>query len=151
MTKAKNRKCRNSICFFYIAIFRKSSGHTSFIAIFTQYTTLPPHLTPCLPLDNPALLTWRTSFFADGDEYPSTLVSGLPTTAPPLALPLSPFRTPQFKLHYLHRRHQQSLSSSSRTDMSFLGYVFQGPLRVTGEIRLSHRNRKIINHCQIVK
>jgi hypothetical protein len=31
LTKAKNRKCRNSICFFYIAIFRKSSGHTSYL------------------------------------------------------------------------------------------------------------------------
>ncbi len=30
MTKAKNRKCRNSICFFYTAIFRKSSGHPSY-------------------------------------------------------------------------------------------------------------------------
>jgi hypothetical protein len=30
-------------------------------------------------------------------------------------LPLSPFHTPQFKLHYLHRRHQQSRSSSSGT------------------------------------
>jgi hypothetical protein len=28
--------------------------------------------------NNPALLTWRASFFARGDEYPSTLVSGLP-------------------------------------------------------------------------
>ncbi len=31
LTKAKNRKCWNSICFFYIAIFRKSSGHTSYM------------------------------------------------------------------------------------------------------------------------
>ncbi len=28
--------------------------------------------------NNPALLTWRASFFARDDEYPSTLVSGLP-------------------------------------------------------------------------
>jgi hypothetical protein len=29
------------------------------------------------------LLTWRTNFFACGGKYPSTLVPGLPTTAPP--------------------------------------------------------------------
>jgi hypothetical protein len=46
--------------------------------------------------------TWSTSFFVRGDESPSTLFSGLLTTAPPLTLPLSPFHTPQFKLHYLH-------------------------------------------------
>ncbi len=40
----------------------------------------------------PALLTWRASFFARGDEYPSTLVSGLPTTVPPLGFyPSHPF------------------------------------------------------------
>ncbi len=38
-----------------------------------------------LLINYPALLTWRASFFARGDEYPSTLVSGLPTTAHPLA------------------------------------------------------------------
>jgi hypothetical protein len=74
-----------------------------FISIFTRCTTFPPNSTPCISIDNPALLTWRTSFFAHDDKYPSTFVSGLPTTAPPLALPLSPFHTPQFKLHYLHR------------------------------------------------
>jgi hypothetical protein len=58
------------------------------------------------------LLTWRTSFFAHGDKCPSTLVPGLPTTAPPLALPLSPFHTLQFKLHSLHKQHQQQPQSS---------------------------------------
>jgi hypothetical protein len=86
-----------------------------FIAIFTRYTTFPSNLTPCISKGNPAFLTWRTSFFARGDKYPSTLVSSLPTTVLPLALPLSPFHTPQFNLHYLHRRHQQSWSSSSGT------------------------------------
>jgi hypothetical protein len=38
--------------------------------------------TPYFP-PNLCLLTWRTNFFALGGEYPSTLVSGLPTTAPP--------------------------------------------------------------------
>ncbi len=38
------------------------------------------------------LITWRASFFGRGDEYPSTLVSGLPATAPPLGFcPSHPF------------------------------------------------------------
>jgi hypothetical protein len=35
-------------------------------------------------------------------------------------LPLSPFHTPQFKIHYLHRRHQQSRSSLSGTERGLL-------------------------------
>jgi hypothetical protein len=35
----------------------------------------------------PCLLSRRTNFFAHGGEYPSTLVSGLPTTAPPFTSP----------------------------------------------------------------
>jgi hypothetical protein len=34
LTKAKNRKCRNSNCFF-IAIFRKLSGHTTYVFKFS--------------------------------------------------------------------------------------------------------------------
>jgi hypothetical protein len=52
--------------------------YRSFSAVFTRYTKFPPILTPCISTGNPALLTWRTSFFARGDEYPSTLVSGHP-------------------------------------------------------------------------
>ncbi len=55
--------------------------------IYTTYIA-SPNPTPCFI---PYLLTWRTSFFAYGDEYPSTIVSGLPTTAPPLCLPSHPF------------------------------------------------------------
>jgi hypothetical protein len=98
--------------------------YRSFIAIFTRHTTFPPNLTYFISIGNPALLTWRTSFFAHGDKYPSNLVSGLPTTAPPIALPLSPFHTPQFKIHYLHRRHQQAQSSSSGDNMvTIYGFV----------------------------
>jgi hypothetical protein len=69
--------------------------------------------------NNPALLTWRASFFAPSDEYSSTLVSGLLTTAPLLGFyPSHPFHTPQLKLHYLHRWHQQSRSSRSGTNIN---------------------------------
>jgi hypothetical protein len=37
----------------------------------------------------PCLLTWRTSLFAHDGEYPSIVVTGLPTTAPPFASPLT--------------------------------------------------------------
>ncbi len=51
-------------------------------------------------------------------EYPSTLVPGLLTTARPL-LVLPHFHTPQIKLQYLHRRHQQYQPSSSDTKNRF--------------------------------
>ncbi len=38
----------------------------------------------------------------------------------PWLLPVSPFHTPQFKIHYLHRRHQQSRSSLSGTERGLL-------------------------------
>jgi hypothetical protein len=50
----------------------------------------------------PALLPWRASFFARGDEFPSTLVSGLPTTAPPLGFyPSHPF-TPHISNYIIY-------------------------------------------------
>ncbi len=69
--------------------------YKSLLAIFTECTAFP-YFHPTDPLqcwsNNPALLTWRASFFAHGDECPSTLVSGLPTTAPPLGFyPSHPF------------------------------------------------------------
>ncbi len=88
-------------------------------------------------IDNLALLTWRTSFFAHGDEYPSSLVSGQPTTAPPFASPLSPFCTPQFKLHYLHRGHQQfSVIFVLATNVMSLRVVHLSK-RLPNQIRLS--------------
>ncbi len=44
-----------------------------------------PYLTQPLLSTNLCLLSWRNNFFARGDEYPSTLVPGLPTTTPPFA------------------------------------------------------------------
>ncbi len=46
-----------------------------------------PHSTQPLAYHYPCFLTWRTNFFARDGEYPSTLVSCLPTTAPPFASP----------------------------------------------------------------
>jgi hypothetical protein len=98
--------------------------HTKMSFIFTRYVTWYLQIynnsqgrknNPCFQ-SNPILLTWRTRFFAHGDKFPSTLVSGLPATAPPLGFcPFHPFLTRQFTLHGLHRRPHQSRSSSSGT------------------------------------
>jgi hypothetical protein len=50
-------------------------------------------------------------------KYASPLAPGLLTTAHPL-LVLPSFHTPQIKLQYLHRRHQQHRLSSSGTSWS---------------------------------
>ncbi len=59
-----------------------------------MYNTFQRKNNPLQQQGDPALLTWRASFLARGDEFPSTLVSGLPTTAPPLgfypSLPFAP-------------------------------------------------------------
>ncbi len=44
LTKAKNTKCRNSNCFFYIANFRKLSGRTSYILDSGLIELLNAHL-----------------------------------------------------------------------------------------------------------
>jgi hypothetical protein len=60
--------------------------YKSCIVIFTEFTAVFISTNPLhQQQNNPALLTWRASFFPRGDEYPSTIVSGLPTTAHPLA------------------------------------------------------------------
>jgi hypothetical protein len=78
--------------------------------IYTSYNAWSTH--PLLPTA-PSLLTWRTSFLARVGEYPSTLVPGLLTTAPPFACS----HTLQIELQYLHRRHQQHQSSLSGTSI----------------------------------
>jgi hypothetical protein len=78
--------------------------HGKFNSVFTKIQQFSKKKNPSLR-NNPILLTWRASFFALADKFPSTLVSGLPT-APPLGFhPFSPFSHPQFILHYLHRPH----------------------------------------------
>ncbi len=73
--------------------------HTEISFIFTDYVTQYLQMynnsqgrrTLAL-IGNLILLTWRASFFVRGDESPSTLVSGLLTTARPLTLtPFTPF------------------------------------------------------------
>jgi hypothetical protein len=66
------------------------------------------------------------------DKFPSTLVPCLVTAAPPLGFySFHPFLTPQFTLHNLHRQHQQSRPSSSRTVVMDLISVFFGSLPLT--------------------
>ncbi len=62
---------------------------------------------------NPRFTYLDGQLSARGDKFPSSLVPCLVTTAPPFGF--HPFLTPQFTLHYLHRRRQQSRPSLSGT------------------------------------
>jgi hypothetical protein len=71
--------------------------------------------TPCFPSTHVYLLGEPASLLVVANTHPplSLVCQQLPHSL--LALP--PFHTPQFRLHYLHRRHQQlqlSLSGTSR-------------------------------------
>jgi hypothetical protein len=67
-------------------------------------------------MKNPRFTYLEGQFLVCGNVFPCTLVPSLVTTAPPLGFyHFHPFLTIQFTLHYLHRRHQQSRSSSSGT------------------------------------
>jgi hypothetical protein len=92
--------------------------------LFTECTVHPSEPTPCI--DNKTtllcLLGEQASLLVVTNTYPpmSLVYQQLPH---PLAfLPLSPFHTPQFKLHYLQRRHQQSRSSLSGTVKTYYYY-----------------------------
>ncbi len=103
---------------------------------------------PCL-IKGPILLTWRASFFAHGDKFPSTLVSGLPTNAPPLGFyHFHPFFTPQFSLHifiYICRQHQQSRLSSSKTSpISVISYI-EGSLILERLIWYAHQWKSVLS------
>ncbi len=50
------------------------------ITISASHSPIHQPLASCRSV---SLLSWRTSFFAHGGEYPSTLAPGLPTTSPP--------------------------------------------------------------------
>jgi hypothetical protein len=72
--------------------------YKSCIAIFTKCTAICQNQPLASAIKQPRLLTWRASFFAHGDKsHLPALVSGLPTTSPPIV----GFYTPQFKLHYV--------------------------------------------------
>jgi hypothetical protein len=69
--------------------------------------------TPCLPLPRVYLLGEPTSLPVVANTHPPLSLVCQQLPHPLLALP--PFHTPQFRLHYLHRQHQQLQSSSSGT------------------------------------
>ncbi len=92
-----------------------TESHYLQIAYYSSYMLddICSNPTPCPLL--PFYLTYlENQLSCSWCEYPSALVPGLLTTAHPLLL-LPPFRTPQIKLQYLHRRHQQYQPSSSDT------------------------------------
>jgi hypothetical protein len=65
------------------------------------------------------LLTWRTNFFAHDGEYPSTFVSGLPTTAPPFA---SPQTLSHHSSGYFIYKDNISNYSRPRLEQSIVGF-----------------------------
>jgi hypothetical protein len=80
-----------------------------------MYTDFQGKNNPCFNKVTPQYFLGEPAF-AHGDESPSTLVSGLVTTAPPLGFfRFHPFLTPQFTLHHLYRQPQQSRPSWSGT------------------------------------
>jgi hypothetical protein len=87
------------------------------ILIFTQCTSNPLWQSPCINKESPLyVLTWMASFLL-------VVTNSHPPWSAPLGFyPFYPFLTPQLTLHYLHRRHQQSRTSSSGTVMSLLTY-----------------------------
>ncbi len=81
-------------------------------------------------IENPCFTYFDGQLSACDDKFPFTLAPCMVTTAPSLGFyPFHPFLTPQFTLHYIHRRHQQSRPSLSRTKTfngAFLGIFLGG-------------------------
>jgi hypothetical protein len=90
--------------------------YKSFIAIFTRCSAFPPNPTPCIIDKTTQLYLLGEQLLCSWWRIPIEPCLWSSNNCPtPLLLPLSPFHTLQFKLHYLHRRHQQFRSSSSGT------------------------------------
>jgi hypothetical protein len=84
-----------------------------YVTIFTCYFNASFNLTPCLLLPCVYLLGGPTSLLMMVNTHPPLSLVCQQLPHPLLALP--PFHTPQFRLHYFHRRHRQLQSSSSGT------------------------------------
>jgi hypothetical protein len=98
--------CTQKSCYIY-----KSS-----IAVFTGCTAFPSKLTPCVLDKIPRFTYLESQLLCSWWWLPIHPCLWSANNCPiPWLLPLSPFHTPQLKLHYLHRQHQQSWSSSPRT------------------------------------
>jgi hypothetical protein len=104
--------------------------YRSCITIFTRQTIFNPTL-PLAPLY--PLFTYRENqLLSSWYEYPSTLVPGLLTAAPPFAS--SPTLShPRIKLQYLHRQHQQHQLSSLGTVCSCGFFIFTHPIKISGD------------------
>ncbi len=92
-----------------------------------QPNTLPPVTLLSYLLGDPAFLL--------GVQIPIHSVQGVLTTAHPLLI-LPPFHTPQIKLKYLHRWHQQHQPSSFDT-LSLFYYMIHANVLVLFNFKLS--------------
>jgi hypothetical protein len=81
---------------------------------------------PLLPTA-PCLLTWRTSPLARSGKFPSTLVPGLLTTAPPLASPFTPSHPTHRSSYNVYRDVSTTLAvlawHTSLSDVVFFFYL----------------------------
>ncbi len=103
----------------YIYIYK------SLIAVFAECTAFPSKSTPCI-IDKTTPLYFLgepASLLVVTNSHPplSLVCQQLPH---PWLLPLLPFHTPHFKLHYLHRQLQQSRSPSAGTLCNISIYIY---------------------------
>jgi hypothetical protein len=98
--------CTQKSCYIY----------KSFIAIFTKCTTFPSKSTPYISDKTTCFTYLESQHLCSWWEIPIHPCLWSANNCPThWLLLLAPFHTAQFKLHYLHRWHQQSRSSSSGT------------------------------------
>ncbi len=90
-------------------------SHHLQIIYYNIYTLFKASFNPtsCSPLSRVYLLGEPTSLLVVANTHPPFSLVSQQLPHPLLALP--PFHTPQFRLQYLHRWHQQLQSSSSDT------------------------------------
>ncbi len=93
--------------------------------IFTKCTAISIRTNPLhQQQSNPAYLIGEPAFLRAVTNTIHPCLWSANNCPTPWLLPLSYFHSPEFKLHYLHRRHQQSWSSSSGTIKESLTFCF---------------------------
>jgi hypothetical protein len=118
--------------------------YRSYITIFTRH--ILPHPTQPLASQHPVfmyLLGEPASLLVMTNTHPPLSLVCQQLPHPLLALP--PFHTPQFRLHCLHRQHQQLQSSSSGTVTTYV--VLAGSWRTLLSSLIHYL--KLENSCQI--
>ncbi len=94
-----------------------------------KITAFPPNPTPCILINHPHFTYLESQLLCSWWWMPiHPCLWSANNCSTPWLLSLSPFHTPQFKLYYLHKRHQQSRSSWSGT----VSVLFRGRICMAG-------------------